>query len=138
MKFTEDDDSALREIFRLGQFDQLIEQYLIFCQGASVEEKDTQKASSKKDKQFPNLAGFCRYIGTSTEKLSKIMSKHPEEYGKLLAILEDEALNSSISPTVISAYLKKRLGYEKDSSPPKSESTQLKICFEHDIFKDGE
>ena len=51
-------------------------------------------------------------------------------------MLEDEALNSSLSPTLISAYLKKRLGYASDSSAESSEN-QLQIKFEHDIFEDG-
>ena len=51
-----------------------------------------------------------------------------------LAILEDEALNSALSPTLVSAYLKKRLGYD---GTEKRASSQLEISFEHDVFEDG-
>lgn len=62
-------------------------------------------------------------------------AKHPTEFGRLRATLEDEALNAAMSPTVIAAYLKKRLGYDKE---PSDADSALTIQFEHDIFSDGE
>ena len=50
--------------------------------------------------------------------------------------LEDEALNSGLPPALLSAYLKKRLGYEKELQAV--EEMPLQIQFEHDIFEDGE
>ena len=57
-------------------------------------------------------------------------------YGKILTVLEDEALNSGLSPALVSSYLKKRLGY--DGIKAQESSSQLEIKFEHDIFEDGE
>ena len=57
------------------------------------------------------------------------------------AALEDEALNASNSPTLLSAYLKKRLGYlEKQSKGEQNESEcgLMRLVFEHDIEEDGE
>ena len=62
--------------------------------------------------------------------------EHPEIFGRLRAVLEDEALNATMSPTVIAAYLKKRLGYDKEA-PVESESA-ISVRFEHDIWSDGE
>ena len=55
----------------------------------------------------------------------------------LYAILEDEALNSGLPPAVLSAYLKKRLGYDKELSDTLSDE-HMTIRFEHNIFDDGE
>ena len=49
-----------------------------------------------------------------------------------------EALNAELSPTVLTAYLKKRLGYgEKSEATTSTECGQLRIVFEHDILEDG-
>ena len=53
-------------------------------------------------------------------------------------VLEDEALNAELSPTVLTAYLKKRLGYgEKSEATTSAECGQLRLVFEHDILEDG-
>ena len=85
---------------------------------------------------FPNLAGFCRFIGISTSELEAFGKDNPNDYGIILTVLEDEALNSGLSPALVSAYLKKRLGY--DATKALETSSQLEIKFEHDIFEDGE
>ena len=105
-----------------------LEAYLLSCsQTASGDRHGTVR--------FPNLAGFCRFIKVSASELESFGRENPEIYGRILAILEDEALNSAISPTVISAYLKKRLGYE--AVKHHTDQTQLEIKFDHDIFEDG-
>lgn len=116
-----------------GNIINLLEQYVISCNTESL--KDNSKASSKSKQGFPNLAGFCRFIKISASELESFGRENPEIYGRILAILEDEALNSAISPTVISAYLKKRLGYE--AVKHHTDQTQLEIKFDHDIFEDG-
>ena len=67
--------------------------------------------------------------------------RYPEYADWLCACFEDEALNASNSPTLLSAYLKKRLGYlEKQSKGEQSESEcgLMRLVFEHDIEEDGE
>lgn len=139
MNPTEGKANALRELCQLGNLTNLVEEYIIGCHSPTTTESEN-KARYKKSasSQFPNLAGFCRYVGTSPDKLEALLSEFPDEKEKLWAILEDEALNSQISPTIVTAYLKKRLGYEKDSRPTTELPRQLNIQFEHDIFEDGE
>ena len=135
MDFTDGGGSDLRETCRLGEFGKLVDGYLLFCREPMGEGGASR---SGRLQVFPNLAGFCRYIGTGTEALLRILGDYPEEAERLFAILEDEALNSSVSPTIISAYLKRRLGYEKETQPKRDLAGQIKIEFEHDIFEDGE
>jgi hypothetical protein len=137
-------EDIIRQLYESGRANELLEEYILACSRIDAESNEdaasTEKSKSRKKaasaKLFPNLAGFCRYLGISTQELSDISRDYPSQYGKLLAVLEDEALNSSLSPTLISAYLKKRLGYASDSSAESSEN-QLQIKFEHDIFEDG-
>ena len=117
-----------------GNIINLLEQYVISCNTESL--KDNSKTSSKSKQGFPNLAGFCRFIKVSTSELESFGRENPEVYGRILAVLEDEALNSKLSPTILSAYMKKRLNYDRSS--PIESNTQLEIKFEHDIFEDGE
>jgi hypothetical protein len=87
------------------------------------------------------MAGFCRYLGVGVEQFCLSMKERQEEYDMLCAMFEDEALNSGLSATLISAYLKKHLGYgEKTDTASKSsmELDQIKLVFEHDIYEDGE
>ena len=55
------------------------------------------------------------------------------------AVFEDEALNSELSPTVITAYLKQRLEYGERAEPKRAacELPEVKLVFDHDIFEDG-
>ena len=145
--------SSLSELCEKQEIGNLLQSYVELCSANSENEANTpeEKTSSetstrkKSDKarksqsksNFPNLAGFCRYLGISTEELEEIASKYPHEYGMILTVLEDEALNSGLCATLLSAYLKKRLGYDATPRNIGSQS-QLQICFEHDIFEDGE
>ena len=91
--------------------------------------------------RFPNMAGFCRYLGVGVEQFCLSMKERQEEYDTLCAMFEDEALNSGLSATLISAYLKRHLGYgEKIENTSKSsmELDQIKMVIEHDIYQDGE
>lgn len=117
-----------------GEITKLLEQYLLLCRTDG--ENDDGKKKKSKDAIFPNLAGFCRFIGISTSELEAYGEKFSTEYERILTVLEDEALNSGLSPALVSSYLKKRLGYDGTNQAPKS--PQLEIKFEHDIFEDGE
>ena len=121
-----------------GEITALLNQYLLNCHAnqALENEEDSKKKKSRNDCIFPNLAGFCRFIGISTAELETYGKKHPDEYGRALTVLEDEALNCGLSPALVSAYLKKRLGY--DGGKIQESGSQLEIKFEHDIFEDGE
>ena len=129
-----------------GVMEKLADEYIIFCRSYSESDKSTEDSSAKKkdkNERFPNIAGFCRYFGIGRDKYERLSKKYPEEFELLSAIFEDEALNSKISPSIVMAYLKRRLGYsDTDSSESSRESEieagQLTLVFDHDIFKDGE
>ncbi len=117
----------------------VLEEYIKSC--VSTEENNDSIKAGKKTHgsnilRFPNLAGFCRYFGISMQDFERISKDCPQMASKILTVLEDEALNSGLSATIVSAYMKKRLNYDSSLSP--SYPTQLQIKFEHDIFEDGE
>ena len=142
-------ENFIKELCEKGAIADMLEQYIISCDHpettaqegiASLDGISNTKKEKKQKTQkcsFPNLAGFCRYLNIGTDQLEALQDIYPEQYGRILAVLEDEALNSGISPTLISAYLKKRLGYESPSKRNHREE-QLQISFEHNIFEDGE
>ena len=130
-------DSLLEEACRHGILGHILEEYIASCHGANEASSPTDKRTKGlgRGDRFPNLAGFCRYLGCSTEEWFAMEAEHPTAFGRLRATLEDEALNAAMSPTVIAAYLKKRLGYDKEAN---EETGPLTVQFEHDIFRDGE
>lgn len=140
MRLRETSLSSLEDGCINGSLDVLLEEYIDFCyknakgnEGAS----DEKKSSKKNKNRFPNIAGFCRYLHIGNAEYEALASKYPEEFDRIRAVFEDEAFNSEVSPTLLSAYLKKRLGYEK-SEGSEIYDGQLKVVFEHDIIEDGE
>ena len=136
---TPEDESPLCKAFKDGSVYTRLEEYIASCAYAYEPDSENEKKSSRKKesfyRRFPNFAGFCRYLGVGTDELLDVSSRFPREFGRLRATLEDEALNASLSPTVIAAYFKKRLGYEKDSD--RADACVTEIRFEHDIWEDG-
>ena len=116
------------------RLDVLAEEYIDFCKSAADADKKTSKKSAGR---FPNVAGFCRYFRIGASEYECLAQKHPAEFEKLYAALEDEALNSEVSATILSAYMKKRLGYDREPEREISDG-QLKIVFDHNIMEDGE
>lgn len=134
-----EENEALSEgVYCDRDFEELFEEYILFCY--KVDEDDTcsqdKKSAKKPKRRFPNMAGFCRYIGISEGEYERLSGEYPEAFDKIKMSLEDEALNADVSPTIISAYMKKRLGYEKNTVSEVCDG-QLKIVFEHDILEDG-
>lgn len=119
----------------------LAEQYVNSCnRDTDKEEKGDAKKQKKKSGRFPNVAGFCRFLGIGESEYSRLSKKYPEEFEKLSCVLEDEALNSEISPSLLGVYLKRRLGYDDTARTEKKDVDvgQLRLVFEHDIISDGE
>ena len=115
--------------------------YLAFCREKCEEPSGTRRSTGGGERFFPNMAGFCRWLGGGISLAERLREDDPEGYDLLCATLEDEALNSSVSPTLLSAYLKRRLGYaEKEEGGKRSteaECEQLRLVFDHDIMEDG-
>ncbi len=110
-----------------------VEAYLCECRAGG---EDMQR-KGKPVSRFPNLAGLCRFAGVGVSRLRSLEEEYPEEYDRLLAVFEDEALNADLSPTLVSSYMKKRLLYAEESKAGK-ERGEVSYCFEHDIYADGE
>ena len=125
---------SLTKAAERGKLNRLLEQYLETCRPSDD--------SPRKSGRFPNLAGFCRWLGCGTDEIDQLRITHPDAAGYLIAVMEDEALNSPVlSPTVVSAYLKRRLSYAERSPAGDSSLTDcgsVRLVFEHDIVEDGE
>lgn len=126
--------SSLARDVETGRLPRLLKSYLESCH--TEDEFGVRKAKER----FPNLAGFCRWIGCGIGEAEELKSSEPRLYDCICTILEDEALNADLSPTLINAYLKQRLGYaEKPSGADKrADCGQLQLLFEHDIEEAGQ
>lgn len=132
-------DSVLSTLYKNNILDYIVEDYISTCHAVAQGSTDETsfRRQTKHRSHFANLAGLCRYIGIGLSDLAVFSEEYPDEYDKLHAVFEDEALNSDVSPTILSAYLKKRLAYTKESDGAE-EAKEVRYCFEHDIFADGE
>lgn len=112
----------------------LLKQYLHSC----AEETDTM--AKKGTRPFPNLAGFCRTLGCGPQAFSQLAEAYPTHADWLTAVFEDEVLRREPSPTVLTAYLKRRLGYADKTKAEETEADcgLMRLVFEHDITEDGE
>ena len=138
----------LSELFSRGTIYELADQYIQKC--AETQTVDSEKNSDctgngkKKEvrKRFPNLAGFCRYLGTVIEELAETGSNFPKDYDALKAVFEDEAYNSNIPPSLLSVYFRQRFGIDgAKESEQGSQSNypmgDIQIIFDHDMSEDG-
>ena len=129
---------SLEEACGEGLLYKLLEDYIISCAETSdtAGNSEASKGGRKLKKRFPNAAGFCRYCGIGETEYDCLAAKYPAEFQRIQAVFEDEALNSEVSPTILTAYLKKWIGYDKS---PKGQvcDGQIKIVFDHDIMEDG-
>ena len=89
---------------------------------------------------FPNLAGFCRYLGVGIKTFCALGEEYPAAYDCVMTQLEDEALNAQRLPansaSLTAAYFKRRLGYDGDDED-KGSKEALRVVFEHDILEAG-
>ena len=146
---SDQNQDTLKALFEKDSVLEKLESYIALClkphtQDLASDAEREKLSESKKAKKlhsqknaFPNLAGFCRYLRISTGEFEKLSREYPLLCGRILTVLEDEALNSELSPTLLSAYLKKRIGYD-GSMQTQYPAEQIKVSFEHDIFEDGE
>ncbi len=110
-----------------------LEDYLESCRPPPP--SDGKKTTAR----LPNLAGFCRFLECGILEFDLLRGRSPALYGRISAILEDELLNFSPSPALLSTYLKKRLGYADAETNEHTEDAcgQVRLIFEHDIVEDG-
>ncbi|MGM9642315.1 MAG: hypothetical protein ACI3XI_03800 [Eubacteriales bacterium] len=134
MSETKQDTGVLEVLADSGRIGSALCEYLEFCA------KGVGAGREKQTGRIPNAAGFCRFAGATLNDLERLKRSRPEAYEAVSAVLEDEALNSSLSATVLSAYLKARLGYsgEKSEESSVTDTGQIRLIFDHDAYKDGE
>ena len=123
----------LKRICYRGELISLAEEYIRNCKLSSAE-----CGRGKSTERFPNIAGFARTLGVGVSTLKKVEGRWPDLYGALLALFEDEALNSDRSATVLNAYIKERLNFgEKKEGGATLPVGNVQLIFEHDISEDG-
>lgn len=111
----------------------LLEAYVESCRPPP--DADPKKNSGK----LANWAGFCRYVGCTLPDLLHLRDVNARLFDHLCVVFEDELLNHSPSPTIMSAYLKKRVGYIENAERDEREiaCNQMNLIFEHNIEEDG-
>ncbi len=124
---------SLSDIVESGKLEKHLARYLESCRPPP--DTDAKRTPCR----FPNLAGFCRYLGCGISEAEALRLSHPVAADYLSAVMEDEALNAhALSPTLATAYLKRRLGYsEKIEQVSHTECGEVQVIFEHDIEEDG-
>lgn len=115
------DSEKMDEICKSRSVQELAEQYIDEC-------------ISESPKRLPNFAGFFRWLRLSADARDHFMEAHEGEYRTLMMILEDEAWNSSLPPSIVSNYIKQYFS-DDDKGGTQCEMT---LTFAHDITKDGE
>ena len=130
----------ISEMCKSGLLDGLVEDYIGFCHRTHTPAaEDASKARTKSRTLFPNLAGFCRWLGWGGNEMELLKKTTPDLYDRICTVLEDEALNSDLSASVLTAYLKQRIWRAEPSSDKSTvdQGDQLRLIFEHDILEDG-
>ena len=125
--------TELKGICRRGELIPLAEKYISSC--LSNESACTDKKGAKR---FPNVAGFARMLGIGVADFRIIEESWSDQYGAMMALFEDEALNSDKNATVLNTYIKERLKFgEKKEVGATLPVGDIKVIFEHDIEEDG-
>lgn len=125
--------TALEQAADDGSIVAIFDDYLIRCRNEIADGK------RKNAGRIPNVAGFCRFTHSTLSDFERLRQTRPEVHGALCAAFEDEALNSEMSPSILSVYLKLRLGYSGESEEVSrvTDTGQLRLIFDHDAFEDG-
>jgi len=131
MREKEDEKNALVSAAESGSLGRQLRKYLRSCR--AQEDPDSKKDSGR----LPTLAGFCGMLGCGIAAAEELRRRYPSQFDYVSAVLEDEALNSGRSSTIVNAYLKERLGYG-DKSDSGAEGEPLQLVFAHDILEDGQ
>lgn len=125
--------AALESAVTDAELLEALDQYLQSCRPPPDENR------KKATVPFPNLAGFCRHMNWGSAEMELLKQANPELHDRICTVLEDEALNSDLSSSVLTAYLKQRI-WRAEPTPDKSAVSggdQLRLIFEHDILEDG-
>ena len=89
------------------------------------------------NERLPNMAGFFRWLRFGAVDLDYFRSTHKDCYRTLMMIFEDEAINSSRPPSLVSSYLKQYFKREDEDEASESSCGPITLVFDHDISIDG-
>lgn len=112
------------EICLSGGFTELAEEYARYCK--------------ENESRIPNMAGFFRRLGFGARELDYFKGEHRDEYRTVLMIFEDEAINSTRPPSLVSSYMKQYFKSDAESDVNESQCGPITLVFDHDIDADGE
>ena len=85
------------------------------------------------EKSFPNVCGFCRFIGKGTRELMDALSGDGDTADRILTVFEDEAFRSGASSAVMTQYLKLLDELRELSRLCKAEQdTRISVFFPHE------
>ena len=118
-----EDKERVDKICKSRSTKKLAEQYIKFC-------------LSETPKRLPNIAGFFRWLKLSATARDHFKEAYEEEYKTVKMIFEDEALNSPLPPSIVSAYMKQY--FSTEIGEDNSKRGEITLSFEHDIYHDGE
>ena len=71
----------------------------------------------------------------SVGEFEGLRRSHPDVYGTLCAVFEDEALNSDVPASVLTLYMRGRLDYSEKRD---ADDAPVTVVFQHDVLNDGE
>lgn len=98
-----------------------------------VDELSLGAVPSDGEKSFPNVCGFCRFIGKGTRELMDALSGEGDTADRILTVFEDEAFRSGASSAVMTQYLKLLDELRELSRLCKSEQdTHISVFFPHE------
>ena len=88
--------------------------------------------------RLPNISGFLRRLRFGAAELDRLRRDYRQVYRTILMTFEDEAINSTRSPSLVSVYLKQYFKSDiEDSEESESRCGPLTLVFDHDITLDG-
>ena len=100
---------------------------------ARADELSLGAVFSDGEKSFPNVCGFCRFIGKGTRELMDALSGEGDTADRILTVFEDEAFRSGASSAVMTQYLKLLDELRELSRLCKSEQdTRISVFFPHE------
>jgi hypothetical protein len=136
--------TEVKRAFADGDMPLLLRRYLLACSSPSVaaypgDDEEDGPAFERRGKRtdsrprLPNPAGFCRFLDLDSGAFQRLLEEFPTEVGRILAVFEDEALNSELSASVLGLYLKALLGDDERET----NAGGISVTFDHDILSDG-
>lgn len=112
------------ELASSGKLVALAEEYTSYC--------------AHNGERLPNMAGFFRWMRFGASDLEHFKEAHRSVYKTVLMIFEDEAINSTRPPSLVSSYMRQYFNPDDKEEKVESLCGPITLVFDHDIGIDGE